>query len=593
MGTILRGLTAALLLGLTACSETENPNTPPADIRPSSALSDSRPAGPRGVPENAPLPAAIPPGPKPRDARATDWFEDVTGQTRIHFAYRTGAEAGLYELLESVGGGVALLDFDQDGDLDIFLTGGGRFVGEPTRIDGYPSALYRNEGSMTFPDATRESGLGDETLYTHGAAVGDFDRDGWPDLLVAGLGGVRLFRNRAGAGFEDVTSRSGIVSPGWNTAAAWTDLNADGWLDLFVMTYAKWSPDPRRRCINDAGLRDVCAPVDFPAEKDRVFLNQKDGTFEDVTDRAGPIAEGRGLGVVSADFNDDGHMDVFVANDVNENQLYLGPLPFREEGILSGVALSTDGQREGSMGVDVLDVDRDGKLDLFYLNYATEDNSLRRNVGDGGFVDVTNSYGLTGISRPWVKFGCSFTDFDGDGWEDLVITNGHVAYGRRDCPYLQPAQLLASEGGKRFRDASDEAAPYFTTTHAGRGLAVGDLDNDGAPDLVISHQNDPVIVLRNRRTPPAWVRVRLVGTASNTEAIGAKLTLGRDENRVVRWIVGGGGYLSQNDRRVLFALKSAEPQTISVVWPGGKKERFDGLTTGKTHDLVEGRGHAE
>jgi hypothetical protein len=245
------------------------------------------------------------------------------------------------------------------------------------------------------------------------------------------------------------------------------------------------------------------------------------------------------------------------------------------------------------MGVDVIDIDRDGLLDLCYMNYATEDNSLRRNSGEGGFVDVTNSYGLMGVSRPWVKFGVSFTDFDSDGWEDLVISNGHVAYGWRNSPYRQPAQLLRSERGKRFREISEEAAPYFTGRHSGRGLAVGDLDNDGAPDIVVSHLTEPVTVLRNRLAPRAWIRVRLVGTVSNVDAVGAKVTLVRETDPLSRWIVGGTSYLSQSDRRVLFPLESAAPQTISVRWPSGRRERFEGLASGQTHDLVEGQGHAE
>jgi hypothetical protein len=544
------------------------------------------------APRNAKIPFFEKRTESPRPPRDDDWFEDVTQAAGIDFTYRDGQEAGFYQLLENLGGCVGMLDFDQDGDIDLFFTGGGSMSGPPIRIGWRPSAFYRNDGDLRFTDVTQQVGVQGGDFYSHGCAVGDFDRDGWPDIYVAGFHGCSLYRNDQEGGFEDVTTASGLVADRWCVSGAWLDVDNDRWLDLYVITYCDWLPDHTRRCQNDQGLRDVCGPSMFPGARDYLWRNQGNGTFEDVTDKAGLHAQSRALGVVAADMNEDGWMDVFVANDVQENHLYQGgpEFPLKEVGLLSGIAYSTSGTRQGSMGVDVGDFDGDGRLDLWYTNFSSQDNSLMSNVDATGFVGVSGRTGLMGVSRMWVGFGTGFADFDSDGWLDLFVANGHVNYEPLDSRYRQPAQLFHNQAGKRFVDVSEQGGPYFSIDHVGRGAAVGDLDNDGGLDLVISHQNDPVVVLRNRRPAKNWVRVLLRGERSNTDAIGAKVTAMYGDRQLARWIRGGGGYASSFDPRILFPAVDDAPVSVTVKWPNGEVEVFPELAQRKTHELVEGMG---
>ncbi len=555
---------------------------------------------PADAPEaSEPPDAAIPffnkPERVPREPEPEDWFEEVTEQLGIDFTYRDGQEAGFYQLLENLGGGVAIFDYDQDGKMDLFFTGGGRLTGPPIQVHGRPSVLYRNEGDGRFRDVTEEAGVAGGDLYTHGVTVGDFDRDGWPDLFVAGFQGAQLLRNNQQGGFEDVTEQAGLHIDRWAVTGAWVDINNNGWLDLYVITYCDWEPDHRRRCLNDQQFRDICGPSLFPGARDYLFRNRGDGTFEDITDQAGLEPRARALGVVVADFDRSGWMDIYVANDVQDNHLYrCGPdLPLESVGLMAGIAYSEDGEREGSMGVDIGDFDGDGQIDLFYTNYANQDNSLRRNVGqpgEPGFLGVSSVTGKFGVSRPWVGFGTAFADFNSNGWLDLFVANGHVAYERLDSPYYQPAQMFRNEGGQRFVEVSEEVAPYFTVPHVGRGAAIGDLFNDGGMDLVIVHQNDPVVVLRNRQPPEHWVRVLLRGVDSNPDGIGAEVSAEFGERRLHFWVRGGGGYLSYFDPRIVFPAVDDQPVDVTVTWPLGRTEVFPGLTQGQTHELVEGMG---
>lgn len=544
------------------------------------------------VGRNAKIPFFHKPTKAPRALRPNDWFEDVTEAAGVDFTYRDGQEAGFYQLLENLGGCVAMLDYDRDGDIDLFFTGGGKLTGPPIEVHGRPSVFYRNDGDLRFSDVTDEVGVRGGSYYSHGATVGDFDRDGWPDIFVAGFHGCTLYRNNQKGGFVDVTKSSGLRADRWCVTGAWIDVDNDGWLDLYVITYCDWLPDHTRQCPNVQGLRDICGPSLFPGDRDYLWRNKQDGTFEDITDEAGLMDRSRALGVVAADMDEDGWMDIFVANDVQENHLYQGreELPFESIGLLAGVAFSTSGERQGSMGVDIGDFDGDAHIDLWYTNYSNQDNSLLRRADGMGFLGVSGVSGMFGVSRMWVGFGTGFADFDSDGWLDLFIANGHVAYERLDSPYYQPAQLFHNQSGERFSDISHQGGPYFSVNHVGRGAAVGDLDNDGGLDLVISHQNDPVVLLRNRRPAKNWVRVLLRGVKSNTDAVGAKVTAPFGDRQLAFWVRGGGGYASYFDPRILFPATDDSPVDVTVRWPSGMIELYLELSQGQTHELVEGMG---
>ena len=533
--------------------------------------------------------------PPARDLRDDDWFEDVTEHSGVHFTYRNGREAGACTMVETIGGGVALLDYDVDGDLDLFLTGGGTIDLQARTLDGLPPALFRNDGQGAFTDVTDGSGLDLPTDYSHGAFAGDFDRDGWPDLFVTYYGQSRLFRNQRNGTFADHTETSGLRMEKWSSAAAWADYDRDGWLDLYVVGYLDWDAgrDMDMWCGDrTAQVRDVCGPAPFAGAQDRLFRNSGTGRFNDVTTAAGLRNDGKGLGVVAADLNGDDWIDFYVANDTTENHLYLGgpQLPLREAGLESAVATDDIGKNQGSMGADVGDADGNGLPDLWVTNFQMEDNSLYLGLGGGAFTHATRSAGLGGQSRLMVGWGAGFADFDGDGWQDLFVCNGHVWYSTGASPFLQPSFVYRNEGAGRFTDSTAQAGPYFSTVHAARGAAVGDLDNDGGMDNVITHLNEPVVILRNRRPARNWVRVQLRGDTVNRDAVGATVSLEQEGRPRTQWRRGGGGYLSSSDPRLLFALPDPEAVAMTVRWPGGKVERFTGLSSRCTHELIEGHG---
>jgi hypothetical protein len=580
---------ASGLCFLASCADTttdiaSNPVAAVGDIRANST--DTAPRSHDELPDEV-LATTIP----ARAPSPADWFEDITESSGIHFTYRNGLESRQYAMVEEVGGGVALFDYDNDGDLDVYVTGGGDIAaGQVAR--GRPGALFRNDGNFQFTDLTREVGLNESVDYSHGVTVGDYDRDGWTDLFITTYGRSRLFRNINGTNFVDQTAAAGLDIRGWHTSATFLDFDNDGWLDLYVCGYVDWQPGHVHHVGSlNSPIIDVSMPHEIDAAPDFLFRGSPSGRFTDVSEAAGIGRDGRGLGVVVADLNADGWIDLYVANDVDENHLYLGgpQLPFKESAVSAGVAGSEFGVPESSMGVDAGDYDGDGRLDLFVTNYEGQNNSLYRNEGAGQFTHRSVPAGLAGRSPTNVGFATEFVDFDMDGWLDIYIVNGHVVYRARQGPYRQPAFVNRNLSGKRFEDVSDRAAPYFSVTHVGRGAAYGDLDNDGAPDLILVHQNEPVTVLRNRRTPNHWLSLLLEGVASNREAIGAVVTSQWEGRPLTRVIRGGGSYLSCSDRRVLIPC-TPEFQTVEIVWPGGRRERFSGLQPCRGHRLREGTG---
>lgn len=534
-------------------------------------------------------------GSPPHAVAETGYFEEVAEVAGVNFTYRNGEEAGHYSILETLGGGVGLLDYDQDGLMDLFFVGGGAFEG-PTRksIVGLPCRLYRNRGHWRFEDVTETVGLSRPSFYSHGVAIADFDGDGWPDILVTGYDGLALYRNtadaRGGRQFWDVSQQVKLpANPGWCTSAAWGDFNGDGYPDLYVTRYVDWSFAKHPPCPGENGQpRDVCTPKYFDGVPDLLLLNEASAegrVFRDISHSAGlrvPPRDdkdyGKGLGVLVADLTGDHWPDIYVANDTTDNFLYVhqgtpqGP-SFREMGLKLGVARDGGGTPNGSMGVDAADYDGSGRPAIWVTNYESELHALYRNTLRDGrqFWQFSSQLaGTAAIGQLFVGFGTVFFDFDGDGWEDLFIANGHVLRHSARGELAQRPVLLKNMGG-RFVDVSSQAGDYFAKNHRGRGVAVGDLDNDGRPDLVISHVNAPVALLKNvSPTPPTWL-----GLAYPTNSPFSRVEVKSGNRTLVRFRKSGGSYLSSNDPRILIAL-GAEVSGTELIFAGnfeGEAER--------------------
>jgi len=538
---------------------------------------------------DASLPFAKPVVREMRVLRDDDWFEDRASDLEIDFSYHDGSDAGCYQLLESVGGGVAVLDYDGDGWVDLFFTGGGALAkgDNSIRIEGRAAGLFRNCDATMMSNATVQAGMSTSATYTHGATVADLNADGFQDVIVAGFGALEVWVNTGDGVFDEQSEYLGLRSNEWNVSPIAADINNDGLLDIYIMTYTDWQPDPERFCLNDKQLHDICGPTMFPGSRDLVFLNNGQ-RFEDISATAGIVAQNRGLGAVAADLDDNGFIDFVVVNDVQENQLYFnsGTLPWSEDGVLGGIAYSNSGEREGSMGVDIADFNGDGGPDLWYTNYTHQNNSLLRNVEGSGFVHCAELLGLAGDSRSWVGFGTGFGDFNGDGWSDLYVINGHVAYDRLDSPYFQPPQLFVNQRGERYRQVSANGGPYFDHHRSGRGAAVLDWNNDGGLDLAVVHQNEPVALLTNRLASPVWLSLDVVGTIVERLAVGARVEVATSGRSQTQWKISGGGYASHKDGRLLFALPDDSPVTVTVTWLGGTKEVHENLLPG-SYKLVE------
>lgn len=507
-------------------------------------------------------------------------FIDATAEAGIQFLHRNGAK-GDYHLPEQLGAGGAFFDYDNDGDLDLYLVNSGDLPDEGHEST-VTSALYRNNGDGTFTDITSEAGADNKGNYGVGAACGDYDNDGDPDLYVTNFGANVLYRNNGDGSFTNVTETAGVGDPMWGSSATFLDYDRDGNLDLYVVNYLRYSLDvPHAPCEVD-GIRILCHPKNFDGAPDQFYRNNGDGTFTNVTEAAGfKVAEGphsgKGLGVVAADFNNDGEADIYVANDDTPNYLYYnnGDGTFTETGLLAGCAYSFNGVAQAGMGVDAGDYNGDGYLDIFVTNLSYETNALYQNNGDGTFSDVIYGAHLGDESFLFVGFGTRFFDYDNDGFLDIFIANGHIidniAQVTDILTYAQRNQLFHNNGDGTFREVSFSAGKYFHEQSVSRGAIFGDYDNDGDCDIVTTQVNQPAQLLRNEDgNQKNWLRVKLAGVISNRGGIGARVTLTAGTRFWVQEVRAGSSIMCSNDPRCHFGIgDNAIVDRLEIHWPSG------------------------
>jgi enediyne biosynthesis protein E4 len=525
-----------------------------------------------------------------------------------------GIETKKY-IIETTGTGVAIFDYDNDGWPDIFLVNGTRLEGtrlEGTRLDGLPSGpapsnhLYRNNHDGTFTDVTAKSGL-TATGWGQGVCVGDYDNDGWEDLYVTYYGKNRLYHNASGV-FTEVAEKAGVAGSGkaWGSGCAFVDYDRDGKLDLMVANYVDFdlasapAPGQRANCVWK-GVAVMCGPRGLPGAKNILYRNKGDGTFEDVTVKAHiDRTDGHySLSVSTLDFDEDGWPDIYVACDSTPSILYRNNHDgtFTDVAVTAGAAFNEDGREQAGMGTTVADYNGDGHLDIFKTNFSDDTSTLYRNNGDGTFTDATAAAGL-GLYMQYLGWGTMFFDFDNDGWPDLILVNGHV-YPEVDSQHLgssykEPRILYHNNGNGTFSDISASAGSGITSAASSRGLAVGDLWNDGRMSALISNMNSsPSLLVNQMRTPNHWIAIHAVGTKSNRDGIGARILVKAGSRILVDEVRSGSSYDSNNDMRVHFGLGAlAKIEWVAIHWPSGLVERFAGLPVDTIHTLKEGSGAA-
>ena len=531
-------------------------------------------------------------------------FTEITKEAGIDFVHVSGMNENK-NFPTANGSGIAIFDYDNDGKLDLyFCTATLLPVGS---AKSGPNRLYKNLGDNKFSDVTDSAGVA-YFGFCHGAIASDLDNDGDKDLFLCNYGANVLFKNNGDGTFTDISKSAGIDTPNWSSGGAPIDFDNDGDLDLYISNYGSWRlPDDDKFCGDPIKkVRLYCTPRSIKTVKHLLYRNNGDMTFTNVYDTAiktldpetgniKPRSDGHGFGVIAADLNDDGKIDLYVANDMNPNFLFLnnGDGTFEDATESSGAAYDERGNTQSGMGTDADDVDGDGLPEIIVTNFQNEYNTLYQNLGKGTFMDSTPFFGLAADTMPWVGWGCSLSDFNNDGWPDHFVANGHVDNNRKlldqAVDYDEPALLFANVNGKRFRLATRDVGPYFDGKHVGRGAAFGDIDNDGDIDIIVNHKDTPASVLRNdSKSSNHWICFDLQGTKSNRDAVGAKILVETDTLKIHRQRKGGCSMMSTSDPRVLVGVGPvAEVAKVTIKWPSGKISTMEHVKVDQTLKVVE------
>jgi enediyne biosynthesis protein E4 len=525
-------------------------------------------------------------------------FTDITQQAGIRYIHNNGAFGKKY-LPETLGPGCAFIDYDNDGYPDILVMNGEDFAGHA--VHGKTTLkLYHNNGNGTFTDVTAKSGLANVSMYGMGAAVGDYDNDGYDDLFLTALGHSHLFHNNHNGTFSDVTRQAGMLGPNdFSTSAAWFDYDKDGKLDVVVANYVQWSEKGDIYCTLDGTHKSYCTPESYKGASVRLWHNLGNGKFEDATQKAGLFdATSKSLGISILDYDNDGWPDIAVANDTQPNKLYRngGNGTFTEKAVQAGVAFSEDGVARAGMGVDAADYDHSGRASLIISNFANQMVSLYHNEGSGLFVDEAPRSEIGKASLLTLGFACFFYDYDLDGWPDIFIADGHIEPDvervQKRIKYRQPPHLFRNNGGGHgFSEVSATLGSSFTTARVARGAAYADIDNDGDLDLLMTTNAGPALLYRNHGGTNQSLRVKLVGTRSNRDGIGAvvRVTSGADK----QWLMmkSGGSYLSSNELILTFGLGgNTKANAVEITWPSGQVDKLSNVDAGQTITVQEGKG---
>ena len=523
-------------------------------------------------------------------------FVDVTQDAGIHWKHVDGRSGQKY-FMETLGSGAAFFDYDGDGDPDLYFVNGAPLPGYVSQ-EIPTNCLYQNNGDGTFTDVTEKAGVGD-TGYGHGCAVGDYNNDGKLDLYVTNYGTNRLYRNNGDGTFTEVAESAGVTEPRWSTSCAFADYDRDGNLDLYVVNYIVFDLDENPWCgLKEKGIRAYCEPDNFIAQSDTLYRNNGDGTFTDVTKTAGIYnTTGKGLGIVWGDYDNDGALDIYVANDSTENLFYHNNRDgtFEEVGFMVGVALSEDGAAENGMGTAFGDWNNDGWLDLTVTNYALQTNTLYHNDADGFFTDATAMTKTAQLTYPYLGWATVFIDYDNDGYQDLFVANGHLhenlAEIELEGTYGQRNLLFRNNHDNTFTEVSETLGPGMKLADVSRGATFADYDLDGDIDIVVTNSNTPPRLLRNDGgNRKNWLQVRLTATNGSTDAIGTRVKITTGKLTQIREVRSGDGYLSQQDLTLHFGIRDYEQvDSIEVQWQNGTKQLIGSVPANQVLSLEENR----